>query len=140
MIKTKQEDDNKPITLKELIINEINNMRSKNACAPYAERKKTIKEIREETLADVIDKINEITNEPLTGVSMPKPMYIDPKARYMFEIRRIFIEPEKINDGLVFSELTQIVCTEDEVEEYMQKQQGKTNTYCVQIKSKKEIY
>ena len=128
------------MTLKELIINEINKMRVKNACAPYAERKKTIKEIREETLADVIDMINEITTEPLTGVPITKPMYIDPKPRYMFEIRRIFIEPEKINGGLVFSELKQIICTEDEVQEYMREQQGKTNTYCVQIKSKQEIY
>ena len=63
-----------------------------------------------------------------------------PKPRYLFEVRRIFIEPEKINGGIVFSELTQIVCTEDEVEDYMRQQQGKTNTYSVQIKSKREIY
>ena len=112
------------------------------SCADYNQLTKANENVGEE-----VERNNkEDDKKPMPSIE-PIPNFFadlfskrEPQLRYMFEVRRIFIEPEKIDDGLVFSELKQIVCTEDEVQEYMREQKEKTNTYCVQIKSKKEIY
>ena len=112
------------------------------SCADYNQLTKANENVGEE-----VERNNkEDDKKPMPSIE-PIPNFFadlfskrEPQPRYMFEVRRIFIEPEKIDDGLVFSELKQIVCTEDEVQEYMREQKEKTNTYCVQIKSKREIY